>query len=108
MQTRFPSEPHAARRSRFGLTILALFLVVQALDGAFTYFALLQFGPAVEGNPLVASLIHGLGHGPGLVSAKLFAGVLGAVLYVTTVYRILAGLVLLYLAAAILPWAAAF
>ena len=107
MQTRFPSKLNM-RPERFGLTILALFLVVQALDGAFTYFALLQFGPAVEGNPLVASLIYGLGHGPGLVSAKLFAGVLGIVLYVTSVYRILATLVFFYLAAAVLPWAAIF
>lgn len=81
---------------------------MQAIDGAFTYFAVLRFGPVVEGNPFVASLIYGLGQGPGLVIAKLFAGMLGAVLYAMSVHRILAALVLFYLAVAILPWAAIF
>lgn len=101
-------SPRTAQQSRFGLVILSLFILVQAIDGAFTYFAVLRFGPVVEGNPLVASLIYGLGQGPGLVSAKLFAGILGTLLYVTSVYHILAPLVFLYLATAILPWAATF
>ena len=83
-----PAKPGAARRHPFGLIILTLFLVVQSIDGAFTYFAVLRFGPGVEGNPLVATLIHALGQGPGLVSVKLFAAMLGAVLYVTSGYRI--------------------
>ncbi len=101
-------SPRAAQQSGFGLVILSLFIFVQAIDGAFTYFAVLRFGPVVEGNPLVASLIYGLGQGPGLVIAKLFAGMLGAVLYATSVHRILAALVFFYLATAILPWAVTF
>ena len=103
-----PAKPGAARRHPFGLTILTLFLVVQSIDGAFTYFAVVRFGPGAEGNPLVATLIHALGQGPGLVSVKLFAAMLGALLYVTSGYRILAALVFFYLAVAILPWAATF
>ncbi len=36
-------SPRAAQQSGFGLVILSLFILVQAIDGAFTYFAVLRF-----------------------------------------------------------------
>jgi hypothetical protein len=85
-----------------------LFLLVQGIDGALTYFGILTFGLEAEGNPFVASLISFLGHGPGLLSAKLFACIMGTLLYAASAHRILVALVCLHLVAAIVPWAAHF
>jgi hypothetical protein len=95
-----------ARRSLFGDMVIVVFLVLQALDGILTYLGLRQYGALVEGNPLISGVIPVLGQGMAVAAAKLFAASLGAILHVTGVHRAIALLTALYLAAAILPWAA--
>ncbi len=90
--------------SRFGDSVVLAFLVVQALDGILTYVGLATFGPATEGNPLVAGLMAGLGRGPALAGVKLMAGSLGIALHLSGVHRLVAALTAVYLAAAIVPW----
>jgi hypothetical protein len=93
------------RESRFGNGVVLAFLVVQALDGVLTYVGL-SLGRAAEGNPLVGTLMAAFGLGPGLAGAKLFAGSLGITLHLFGTHRLVALLTALYLAAAIMPWAA--
>lgn len=97
-----------AGRSLFGPVIVLLFILVQAFDGAFTYFGILTFGPGAEGNPLIASLVGEFGDWAGLVSAKVFASVLGVVLHIISVTRIVAALTCFHLAVAVVPWALTF
>jgi len=63
-----------SRESRFGNGAVMAFLLVQALDGVLTYVGLTTLGPVMEGNPLLAGLMVGLGRGPALASVKLVAG----------------------------------
>jgi hypothetical protein len=101
-----PLRIRPVTRSRFGDTIIIVFLVSQALDGVLTYLGLRQFGPAVEANPLISSVMPLLGQGMTLAFVKLFASSLGAILHVTGVHRAVALLTALYLGAAVVPWAA--
>ncbi len=93
-------------RSVFGDTIIIVFLVLQALDGIFTYLGLARFGQSAEGNPLIAWVIPVVGQGMAVASAKLVAASLGAILHVTGVHRVVAALTALYLVVAVVPWAA--
>jgi Domain of unknown function (DUF5658) len=93
-----------AMRTRFGDIAIVLFLVTQALDGALTYVGLVTFGTAMEGNPLLADLMHAVGEGPALAGAKLVAGAFGMLLHLAAVHRIVALLTAFYLFAAVLPW----
>ena len=98
----------SAGRSLFGPTIVILFILVQAFDGAFTYFGILTFGPDAEGNPLIASLVAEFGNWAGLVGAKVFASVLGVMLHIISVTRIVAALTCFQLAVAVVPWSLMF
>lgn len=93
-------------RSRFGDVALLLFLVAQAADGVLTYVGVATFGMHSEGNPLIAWLMTALGHGPGLATAKVTAGVFGVVLHLSEVHKAVALLAAFYFAVAILPWVA--
>jgi hypothetical protein len=95
-----------SRESRFGDGIVLAFLVVQALDGVLTYVGLASIGRVAEGNPVVASLMAVFGPGPGLAGAKLVAGSLGIALHLFGTHRLIALLTAIYLAVAIVPWAA--
>jgi hypothetical protein len=99
-------KPWVARDSRFGDAAVVAFLLVQALDGVLTYLGIVTYGRGVEGNPLVASMIHTFGDAGGLMTAKMTAAGLGAALHVRRVHGLIAALTGLYLAAAILPWTA--
>jgi hypothetical protein len=92
--------------SRFGDGVVLAFLVVQALDGVLTYVGLTSVSHVAEGNPLVAGLMATIGPGPGLAGAKLVAGSLGIALHLFGTHRLIALLTAIYLAVAILPWAA--
>src|SRR5215216_3901942 len=46
-----------APRSRFGDFVVVSFLVVQYLDGVFTYLGMKIWGPGIEANPLISSAI---------------------------------------------------
>jgi len=110
----FPSFPHLThtrplavwmRRSlTFGNLAILTFLVVQALDGMFTYVGIVSFGPAVEGNSLLSWMIAVIGAASALAGAKMAASVFGIILHLTAVHRTVALLAALYISAAILPW----
>lgn len=102
--TRTPNVRNAAPRYRFGDLALVAFLLAQCFDGVFTYVGVVAFGIGIEGNPVVAGLMSHLGHGPGLVSAKMLAGVLGIGLHLQQIHAAVAVLTGLYVAAAIAPW----
>jgi len=83
---------------------LAIFVMLQMLDGVLTYAAVDRFGASAEGNPLLATWIVIGGAAPALVGAKLLACACGGVLYAAGVHRMLVGLSALYLFAAVMPW----
>ncbi len=91
-------------RSWFGDLALVAFLLSQVADGAMTYVGVLTFGPAIEVNPLVGSLMAVFGQGIALTAAKFVAAVLGILLHVREVHGAVAALTGLYLAAAVVPW----
>ncbi len=93
------------RRSlTFGNVAILAFLVVQALDGMLTYVGIVSYGPAAEGNPLLAWLMSAVGAAPALAGAKMAASMFGIILHLTAVHRTVALLAALYVSAAILPW----
>jgi hypothetical protein len=94
--------------SRFGDVVVVGFLVVQCLDGVFTYLGVKTWGLSVEANPLISSAVHLAGLVPGLTGAKLLAGSLGIALHLHRVHVLVAALTALYVAVAILPWTALF
>lgn len=99
-------KPSPWRRSWFGDVVLVAFLMSQMLDGAFTYVGVTNFGPAIEVNPLMASFMMVVGQGAALAFAKLAAAILGIALHLRRVHGIVAALTGLYVAMAIVPWAA--
>src|SRR5215510_9121182 len=70
-----------SRSTTFGNTVIVLFFLSQALDGAFTYIGILTWGPTIEGNPLLAWLMASVGPGVALASAKLAAAGFGMILH---------------------------
>ena len=84
--------------------MLLAFVIAQALDGALTYLGIAAFGAAAEANPVVAWYVSALGAGAGLAAVKGGAIACAATLHVTARHRILGGLTVLYLTAAVLPW----
>lgn len=97
-----------SRTTTFGNVVIVLFLVSQALDGGLTYIGVHTFGPAIEGNPLLAWLMSSVGEGPALAGAKLAAMGFGIVLHLASVHRVIAVLTALYVTAALLPWTVLF
>jgi hypothetical protein len=86
----------------------ALFLIAQVTDGVLTYAALQYFGPAAEGNPLLAIWIGLIGPGSTIVGAKMLAIGCGIILYAVALHRVLLALTIFYAAAAVGPWLAIF
>jgi hypothetical protein len=94
--------------NRFGDLMVLGFLLVQCLDGVFTYLGVKTFGPSVEANPLVSSAIAVAGPALGLAGTKLVAASFGILLHLRGVHLVVGLLTALYFAAAILPWTALF
>ncbi len=91
-------------RSLFGdVSVLAL-LVLQGLDGIFTYMGINVYGVEVENNPLLLQWMTMVGYGPALFGAKLYAAALGVILHLQNAHRIVAWLAAFYALVAILPW----
>lgn len=84
------------------------FLLVQVLDGVFTYLGVRIWGVAIEANPLISSAVATAGIGAGVAGAKIFAIILGVLLHLRRVHALVALLTAFYVAAAILPWTALF
>jgi len=100
-----PKVRSAPQYSLFGDVVLVAFLLVQCFDGVFTYVGVSVFGLGIEANPVVAGLMTHLGHGAGLLSAKMMAVFLGILLHWRQVHVAVAVLTGFYAAAAIAPWA---
>ena len=96
------------RHGAFGDVAVLIFVLVQCLDGVFTYLGWHIWGPSIEANPLVSSAVSMAGVGPGLAGAKLIAVSLGMVLHLRRVHLVVAALSAFYIAAAIVPWAIMF
>ena len=103
--TGLPKVRNTDRRWLFGDLALVAFLLAQCLDGVFTYVGVVAFGIGIEANPVIAGLMTHLGLGPGLLSAKMIAALLGISLHLRQVHDAVAVLTGFYLAAAIAPWA---
>jgi hypothetical protein len=84
--------------------VLAIFLIAQILDGGLTYVGVRQFGIEAEGNALLITLMHAWGAGPALVAAKVFASMCGVILFVMSVYRVLAAAAGACIGVAVVPW----
>lgn len=85
--------------------VFAAFLLTQILDGVLTYVGISVFGVAAEGNPILAWLMSSYGEVIALTGAKIVAALCGAALYLLAVDRLLAVLTLVYIGAALIPWA---
>ena len=94
--------------SLFGDAIVLGFVVIQGLDGVFTYLGVSTWGLGVEANPIIASAVSRVGLGTGLLTAKLIATAFGILLHLFRVHNLLALLTIIYFVLAILPWTAAF
>ena len=92
------------RPSLFGQFVLGVFLVAQCLDGILTYTGVTIFGIGVEANPVIVALMTHLGHGLGLLSAKILAAGLGIWLHLFQIDSVVAILAGFYLTAAVAPW----
>lgn len=92
------------RHWRFGEIALAVFIVTQALDGVLTYVGIRRFGTEIEANALITWYTLSLGTGLALISAKAFAVMCAAILYVNKRHRVIGVLTVVYLAAAVWPW----
>ena len=101
-------RPWDAADDLYGNALVIGFIVVQCLDGIFTYVGIATFGPAIEANPLVSSAIAIAGPGAGLTAAKLLAASCGIVLHLLRVHGLVAALTAFYVAVALLPWAGLF
>jgi len=95
-------------RSRFGDAVVIASLLVQCLDGIFTYLGVSTWGPGIEANPIVSSAMTIGGLAIGLACAKLVAIAFGMVLHLTRVHNVVALLTAIYFTVAIVPWAALF
>ncbi len=101
-------KPWDTPTSTFGDLAVLVFIVVQVLDGAFTYVGIRAWGPGIEANPIVSSAVAFAGIGTGLTATKLVAVGCGIILHLRRVHLLVALLTAIYLAAAILPWTAMF
>ena len=95
-------------RCFFGDVTVLSFVIVQCLDGVFTYLGVRLWGPTIEANPIVSSAVAVAGIGGGLAATKLFAVGLGMMLHLRRVHGVVALLTGFYIAVAILPWTLLF
>jgi len=98
-------RPSSISPSMFGNTVIVLFLLAQAADGVMTYVGVTTMGLHIEANPLLATLMAMVGQGPGVMLAKVLAGMLGISLHLVGVHRIIAVLTIVYMIGAVVPWA---
>ena len=101
----FPAREQSAAVAWHEATlVLAIFIAAQVADGALTYWGVTTLGIHVEGNGLLAAIMHAIGPFRALVSAKMLACVCGYVLYRTASHRPLAVMAGLYIGVAVTPW----
>ena len=92
----------------FGDIAVLGFVMVQCLDGIFTYLGVAIWGPNIEANPLLSSAMAYAGPGTALAGAKLVAVSFGMLLHMRRVHNLVFLFTAFYFAVAILPWTALF
>jgi len=90
---------------RQGPMVLALFFLIQLLDGGLTYWGVTRFGIDLEMNALLSGWMHEIGPAATLMVAKLIACGCGMILYRAKYLRPLAAVAGLCLGVAVVPWA---
>lgn len=90
----------------FGDLMVIGFVLVQCLDGVFTYLGVGIWGPTIEANPLISSAIAAGGVAAAVGGAKAVAIGLGILLHLLRVHYLVALLTCFYFTVAILPWTA--
>ncbi len=95
-----------ATDERFGNLAVIGFMLVQYLDGFYTYAGLSIWGLNVEANPLIRSAVGMVGPGTGLAAAKLVAIGFGMLLHLRGVHAAVAVLTGIYVVLSIVPWTA--
>jgi len=95
-------------KSMFGDLAVVTFVLMQCLDGVFTYLGVRIWGPTIEANPLISSAMSTAGVAAGLGGAKLVAIGFGMLLHLRRVHYVVALLTAIYFTIAVLPWTALF
>jgi len=95
-------------KSRFGDLVVVGFVLMQCLDGVFTYLGVRIWGPSIEANPLVSSAMSTAGVAAGLGGAKAVAIGFGMLLHLRRVHYVVLLLTAIYFTIAIVPWTALF
>lgn len=90
----------------FGNLAVIGFLLVQYLDGFYTYAGFAIWGLNIEANPLIRGAVGVVGPGAGLALAKLVAIGFGMMLHLRGVHLAVAVLTGVYVVLSILPWTA--
>lgn len=90
----------------FGNLAVIGFLLVQYLDGFYTYAGFGIWGLSIEANPLIRMVAGLVGPGTGLAAAKVVAIGFGMMLHLKGVHAAVAALTGIYLVLSILPWTA--
>ena len=93
-------------KSRFGDLVVVGFVLMQCLDGVFTYLGIRIWGLTIEANPLISSAMAVAGVLAGLGGAKMVAIGLGVLLHIRRVHNLVALLTAIYFTVAVLPWTA--
>lgn len=90
----------------FGNLAVIVFMLVQYLDGFYTYAGFSIWGLNIEANPLIRSAVGVAGPGTGLAVAKLVAIGFGMLLHLRGVHLAVAVLTGVYIVLSIIPWTA--
>jgi hypothetical protein len=90
----------------FGNLAVIGFMLVQYLDGFYTYAGFSIWGLNIEANPLIRSTVAAVGPATGLALAKFVAIAFGAILHLRRVHAVVAILTGIYLVLSIVPWTA--
>jgi hypothetical protein len=89
---------------RFGNLAVIGFLLVQSLDGVYTYLGFSIWGLDIEANPLIRTAVGVVGPGTGLALAKIVAISFGIMLHLRRVHYVVAILTAIYIVFSIVPW----
>jgi hypothetical protein len=100
------ASPWLGADQLFGNVVVVFFVLVQYLDGLYTYAGFAIWGLGIEANPLIRSAAALVGPGIGLFLAKLTAIGFGILLHLRGVHNVVAALTALYLILSIVPWTA--
>ncbi len=88
----------------FGNLAVIGFMLVQYLDGFYTYAGFSIWGLNIEANPLIRSAVGAVGPGTGLALAKLVAIGFGILLHLRGIHLAVAILTGVYVVLSIVPW----